>query len=154
MSEFLNSLAASPIGVWVGESSGYPLLLVLHSIGLALLVGMLVVIDLCVLGLGAPAMPPGALRNIMRISWSGLLLAVLSGSLLFVVDGNKYYYSFTFRLKLTCIVLGAWLAIALSRHLRQSPVRSAGAAVRIAAAASLLCWLGAIMSGRLMAYVN
>ena len=99
-------------------------------------------------------MPPGALRNIMRISWSGLLLAVLSGSLLFVVDGNKYYYSFTFRLKLTCIVLGAWLAIALSRHLRQSPVRSAGAAVRIAAAASLLCWLGAIMSGRLMAYVN
>jgi hypothetical protein len=159
MSGFLQHLAATPLAVWVGQSSGYPLLLVLHSIGLALLVGMLAVIDLCVLGSGAASIPTRALRTVMRIGWSGMFLAAASGALLFLADGARYYYSATFRFKLISIALGLWLAYALSErivtaHSHPGALVYISMPARILAACSLVCWLSAIMAGRLMAYIN
>jgi hypothetical protein len=95
----------------------------------------------------------------MRISWAGLCVAALSGMLLFLADGQRYYYSITFRLKLTSVVLGVLLACALrGRMLTASALipetSQMGAVARIIAAASLLCWLSAIMAGRLMAYMS
>jgi hypothetical protein len=159
VSGFLEHLAGTPLEVWVAEASGYPILLVLHSIGLALLVGMLFVMDLCVLGLGAGSISARALRTVMHVGWTGMGLAAVSGVLLFLADGARYYYSFTFRFKLASIVLGIWLACALADRVlvaqsHAGEVAQVSTPTRILAACSLVCWLSAIMAGRLMAYIN
>jgi len=119
---------------------------------------MLAVIDLCVLGLG-PGIPVRALRTVMRIVWTGMLLAAMSGVLLFIADGARYYYSFIFRFKLASILLGVWLACALSRRVSAGGGHAGGVMhvsmrSRMLAACSLLCWLSAIAAGRLVAYAS
>ena len=159
MKDFLGDLAASTLSLWVQQSSSYPLLLVVHAVGLALLVGMLSMIDLCILGWVPCGIPARALHTLMRIGWTGLSLAALSGILLFLADGSRYYYSLTFRFKLASVILGVCLACALrgrilSRDGHTSEVLHGSTQTRMLAVLSLLCWLSAVTAGRLMAYID
>lgn len=135
---------------------GYPVLLTFHSIGLAVVVGLLVVIDLRILGV-ARDVPLPAFRGFFVLVWIGFWVNAISGAVIFTSDAAKYYYSTAFRLKLLCIVL----AFTVLAFLKKSPLLAASGAQQVAAlprekalaVLSLLCWLGAIVAGRLVAYV-
>jgi hypothetical protein len=152
----LLSLQDSALAQWA-QSSAYPVIITLHAIGLAMLVGLLTVIDLRVLGF-ARQLPLPALRQLMKVVWIGFWINAVSGALLFCVDARKDFHSDLFRIKLTVIAIGLILANLIeSRVLR---VTAAGAPCAIPLAArtkflalmSLLCWTMAIVSGRLLAY--
>lgn len=150
MNELLERTQTTPLAIWVLESTwGYPILLVFHAMGLALLVGILTVIDLRILGVGRP-LPLPALRRFMPAVWLGFGANALSGALMFIADAVKYYYSTTFRVKLLSIVLGVALTYVVGATRETDELRSA----RALAACSLLCWLSAIVAGRLAAYVS
>jgi hypothetical protein len=156
LDHLLRALQHSDFANWV-QQSAYPIVITAHSIGLATLVGLLVVIDLRVLGF-APGLPLAALRRFMTVVWTGFWVNATSGFMLFAIDAKKDYYSTLFRLKLSLIAVGLILGARItSRVLRREDLYSAPGArapaeARVLAVLSIACWASAIVTGRLLAY--
>jgi hypothetical protein len=150
--QLLHALQHSAFADWV-QATAYPAVITAHSIGLAILVGLLVVIDLRVLGF-ATALPLAALRKLMTVVWFGFWTNAISGVMLFSIDAKKDFYSPLFRIKLSAIALGLILGTVISSSVLQgnSPVAGTSSRAKVLAVCSLTCWLCAIVTGRLLAY--
>ena len=139
---------------WVlGSIWGYPVFLTFHSLGLGLLVGLLLIIDLRVLGFAKP-LPLSELRKLMPYVWFGFVLNAVSGVVLFMADAIKDFYSNSFRWKMLSIAVGLAVAVALNRTVLREDTRDTPPLAKALATLSLLCWVGAIVSGRLIAYLS
>jgi hypothetical protein len=156
LDHLLRALQDSAFANWV-QQSAYPFVITFHAIGLATLVGLLVVIDLRVLGF-ARALPLPALRRLMTVVWIGFWVNAISGTMLFAIDAKKDFYSNLFRTKLSAIAVGLIIGtIIKSKVLNAASAHAAAEAdtstqAKALAVLSLLCWTGAIVSGRLLAY--
>jgi hypothetical protein len=156
MDHLLLSLQNSGIAHWA-QTSAYPIIITLHALGLAILVGFLTLIDLRVLGF-ATQLPLPALRQLMKAVWIGFWINAVSGAMLFAVDARKDFHSDLFRFKLTVIAIGLVLARVIESSVLRVAAAGAPAGAPLAARAkllaliSLLCWTMAIVSGRLLAY--
>ena len=132
---------------------------------IAMLVGVLIIIDLRVLGL-ARSIPLLPTRRLMTIVWIAFAVNAISGTMLFAADAVKFAHSPTFQLKLSSIVIGVVLAALMSKSVLdpsstferaeaggvassklQSPV-----VAKSLAALSIVVWIAAIGLGRYMAY--
>ena len=155
--QFLTNVQETALARWVAESSsllGYPTILVFHTLGLALLVGSSVAVNLRLLGVARRG-PLAATLPLFRLMWTGLVLNGVSGVLLFVADAVHKAEQRVFWIKLACVA-GAMVTVVKARTL----ARSAGnggtipaATARGVAWTSLALWTGAIIAGRLMAYL-
>jgi uncharacterized membrane protein YcfT len=122
-----------------------------HVLGIALLVGAVVPLDLRLLGAWSQV-PLGALYRVLsRVAAAGLVLAIASGLLLFSVRASEYAVMDLFRVKLALVLLGALHALALHRRrrLEHAPRRRQ----RLAGAVSLATWPVVLVCGRLLAFV-
>jgi len=154
LQSLLQSLQESQFAIWMLESSyGYPVILTLHTTGLAVVVGVLLLVDLRVLG-RVPALPLQAMRPLMTLVWSAFLVNLVTGLLIFVSDAERYYGSVNFRIKISAVLLAIALAVPVQRYLRDADAAavSAPGGVRFAAGSSIALWAAALVSGRLMAY--
>jgi hypothetical protein len=155
---FLEWLQGTWVGLLVAESLwGYPLLETIHTIGMAMLIGSLGLINLRVLGY-KPELPLIGTRELLPLAWIGFTLNAISGSLLFTSDAVYFFSSYTFRIKMVLIVLGGLNAALLGRRIFReaaagSPPAPAATGTRWIAATSLVFWLGAACAGRLIAYL-
>ncbi len=139
---------------WVlGSIWGYPIFLTFHSLGLGLLVGLLLIIDLRVLGFAKP-LPLSELRKLMPYVWFGFVLNAISGVVLFMADATKDFYSNSFRWKMLSILIGLVVAVTLNGTVLREDTKDTPPMAKILAIASLLSWVGAIVSGRLIAYLS
>jgi hypothetical protein len=157
MESLLLAIQNSQFAYWLSQSP-YPIVLTLHSIGLALLVGLLVIIDLRVLGIGRE-LPIPSLRSYMKVVWIGFVANLISGVLLFCISPEKFYYTPLFRYKLLFIFVGLVIGAALNSSLLRVGDEYAANAnptgrQKLLAALSLACWIAAIVSGRWLAYVT
>jgi len=155
---FLEWLQGTWVGVLVAESLwGYPLLETIHSIGMAMMIGSLGLINLRVLGYKAD-LPLLGVRELLPLAWLGFTLNALSGTLLFTSDAVYFFDKWTFRIKMVLIVLGGINAALLGRRVFAEAAAPGAPAVPVAlstkwiAATSLIFWLGAVCAGRLIAY--
>ena len=148
--EFLTSLEESGLGVLMRESLWtYPIVLSCHAVGMAIVVGMVTVIDIRVLGY-ARRIPIDSFKSLFVLTFAGFALNFISGVMLFFTDPVRFFESNVFRIKILLIILGMISVWLLLRTVRLRPDNSATA--RTIAAISLLCWFGAIVAGRLTAY--
>jgi general stress protein CsbA len=150
MDNFLMMLENLALSQWVlGSIWGYPVFLTFHSLGLGLLVGLLVVIDLRVLGMAKP-LPLSELRRL----WIGFAFNAVSGVVLFMADARKDYYSNSFRWKILSIVIGLLIAVYLNKKVLREDTADTPPLAKALAVASLLSWTGAVVAGRLIAYLS
>jgi hypothetical protein len=153
---FLKHLESSGFSQWVLTASGvYPLLLASHAIGLALLMGVVLVINARVLGF-VIELRRDALVRLVPWMWAGFGVSVASGLPLFIADASEDFHSNYFRMKIASITVGVYVATYLHRHYLQSnPAdQEPSPAARTLAWASLAFWTGAVICGRLVAYFN
>jgi hypothetical protein len=155
---FLEWLQSTWVGVLVAESLwGYPLLETIHTIGMAMMIGSLGLINLRVLGF-KPELPLFGTRELLPLAWLGFTLNAISGTLLFTSDAVYFFESYTFRIKMVLIVLGGLNAALLGRRVFReasapgAPMAQTAAGTKWIAATSLLFWLAAVCAGRLIAY--
>jgi hypothetical protein len=154
----MDSLEASGVAHWMREALwAYPAVETVHIIGLALLFGTIVIVDLRLLGFGRNVSAVAVTRNVLPWTLAGFGVAAVTGSLMFTAHAADFATLPIFLLKMTLIVLGginaAWLHVGALKNAGQWEVATRPPRrVRAAAAVSLLLWMCVIACGRLLAY--
>lgn len=155
---FLEWLQGTPVGVMVAESLwGYPTFETIHSLGMAMLIGSLGLINLRILGF-KPDLPLPGVATLLPLAWIGFTLNAISGALLFTSDAVYFFSSYTFRIKMVLIVLAGINAALLGRSaLREAPAGAPAVVptpgMKWLAGSSLVFWFAAVCCGRLIAYL-
>src|SRR6186713_1956587 len=145
MDPFFLSIETSAPSVWLRESTtiwAFPFVLILHTIGLAFLVGANVAIDLRALG-GAMGVPLISMRRYYRAMWAGFWVNAVSGVLLLTAYPTKALTNPLFYVKLLLIAAGLVLSNAIRRQMMTGVVTAGMTAprrLRMLAAASLVVW--------------
>ena len=150
------ALEASSLGAWMrGSDWAYPVANLAHLLGLVLLIGPMLLLDLRLLG-AARQYPVRALTaTLTPWAMAGLLLLLPSGAMMFTADAGPLLGNSLLQVKLLLIALGIANALAF-RWLWSTSLddwdRVPPLAGRLQAALSALCWLAAATLGRLIAY--
>jgi hypothetical protein len=140
----------------------HPYLLVGHSIGMGVVVGIIFILDLRVLGY-APSIPIRIFERCILLGWAGFILNAVTGILMFMAYAHVLATNWTFQLKMLCIIaagISIWLLWRSLVQARNASVAADQAASDLKfsstskwlAVASMFFWLGAITTGRLIAY--
>jgi hypothetical protein len=150
------ALEASALGVLMRDSAVlYPIANLAHILGLILLVGSMVVLDLRLLGWGRAVPVPSAKGLLTPIAIGGFVLLLISGTALFSADARPLWANPVVRIKAALVVAmvanAAFFNVAWRRRLARWD-EDAPAAGRAQAALSLMGWLGVAACGRLIAY--
>lgn len=150
----LESISQTALVRWTAESDwGYPIVLTSHAIGMALVVGILLMFDLRVLGL-ASTISFGSLRNYFRVAWLGLIVNACSGTLLFLANYTAFLHNTAFLTKISLLALGGIATWMLAREVSASPANQPTTRARILAYVCIAIWLGAIVAGRIVGYTS
>ncbi len=129
-----------------------------HVLTLVLFLGMLVVIDLRMLGLGFRSVPAATLaRWLDRPMLIGFAVMVVTGVLLFYAIPVRTTQSLWFRIKVVLLVIAGLNALLLRRYVSDTAQfwehqGRPPAGVRVSAGASLALWAGVVLCGRAIAY--
>ena len=152
-------LEGTSLALWVGESLwGYPVMLSLHVVGLAIVVGIFLMRDLRLLGM-FDGIEHGSLTGLVKFGWIGFLVNALSGAALFSSQAVTFVESTPFLLKIASIALAAICAAIIQNRSRADAASwdtgdgNPPSSIRVVAAVSLTLWISAIVSGRLIAYL-
>ena len=157
LSALLLSFGDSGLAVALRQSAiAYPLVSATHIIGIGLLFVSMVLLDLRLLGLLKQRAVTELFRLLRRLAAVGLLLAMLTGTLLFSVQPAHYLANDAFILKMLLLGL-ALLNILLVHRLPAWQAAQAGQpvalALKICALISLLLWLAVLLAGRWIAFI-
>lgn len=157
--EFLRWLEQTSLSTWVREAPtvwAYPSVLLFHTIGMSLCVGVAAGIDLRILGF-APDVRLSPLERFFPVLWTGFWINALTGVLLLVQDATTKLTNPAFYVKMLFIAF----AIVNLRMIRARIFGNPGIDdeplsrhAKVLAATSLFLWLGAITAGRLLAYIG
>jgi len=159
MSTFLDSLESSAIGTWVTQSpAGFYILLAFHAVGMAMVVGVMMVVSLRLLGV-ARNISASALPKLVNFSWVGFFINAVSGICLFIGEANKMFNNWSFRWKIFFVAVGMISTYIMSRTILKpaaagdiSKLNSQSA--KFQAIFLMLVWVGVICAGRWIAYIG
>jgi hypothetical protein len=157
MTAFLQSIAGWPGAVFLQDHwVAYLIVNAAHILGIGLLLGAILPLDLCLLrsvrGRELPVLGP----FLVRAAATGTALAVITGLWLFSVRPVEYAANPAFRYKVALLLLAA--CIVALQH-RGEPFVTAlrsgqpAARVRALAAASVVVWLSVLLAGRWIGFV-
>jgi len=133
----------------VSHPWAYPALEVVHIVGIALLLGNLVLFELRVWGFG-PELPVQALARLaLRLSLLGFAIIGASGLLMFAGQPEDLLASRIFVIKMGLVALAGLNALWF--HARGS-LELLGRGARIQTVVSMGLWLAVIICGRWIAY--
>lgn len=137
-----------------------PIVQSLHIMGIAAVMASIVMINLKFLGLAVPSQNVSEMiGRLMPWTWWALLLNAATGGLFVAARPVRYFLNPVFGIKFSLLVPALVLAFVVHRlHVREpgywgrsSMRRFSGRAI---AALSLVLWVGVVMAGRWIAYVD
>ncbi len=153
----LESLETTPIALWVVESLyGYSICLSLHIVGLAIVVGIFTMRDLKLMGM-FDGITATSFLSLSKFAWIGFLINAVSGILLFSPDARWFLTSKPFLIMIVMIFFAATVSAIIQNKLRVSLASgndNTDGSFKTLAMVSLFFWMGAIVSGRLIAYLS
>jgi hypothetical protein len=159
MMDFLRFLEQSRFSQWVTGSSSvfaFPSILLFHTIGMGVVVGISAGIDLRLLGL-APKLPIAPLERFFPLLWVGFWVNAITGTILLIADATTKLTNADFYAKMVFIALALTNLQMIRKRVFRDPLidkKPPTANIKLLAVISLFLWLGAITSGRLLAYIG
>lgn len=157
--EFLRAIEQSSFSQWVTGSSSvlaFPTILLLHTIGMGVVVGINAGIDLRILGL-APALPLAPMEKFFPLLWIGFWVNAFTGVILLAADATTKAMNPDFYVKMGFIALAIINLRMIRNRVFRDPFidkKPMTPDAKVLAVTSMIFWLGAITAGRLMAYVG
>ena len=158
MNDILLRIETSALGQLMRDSVWlFPMAEVLHFMGLSLLIGSLLVVDFRLLGF-CRSFPVSAVYRFLPLALAGFSINLVTGILFFFSDPFRYYPNIAFRIKMLLIILAGlnalYFALTVNRQTAQTAGEDAGAAIKTVSALSFLFWIGVIILGRFIPYVE
>lgn len=156
--ELIQWIENSAVAEYIRVSAyGYPAMITLHSLGLAIMVGLSVVLSLRILGFFEP-LPYATLHKQLSIAWVGFIVNFISGGMLYAAQATTYMTDFEFLLKMSFVIVGAILVAVLQAQVKAGSTGWTRATpppllTRILAALAICCWVFGMITGRLIAYL-
>jgi hypothetical protein len=147
-------IETSALSTWMRESDSlfaFPGVLILHTLGMALVVGVPTAVSLRLLGV-ARGVPVKALRSFIPLAWTGFVMIAISGLLLLIAYPAKALTNPIFYVKLVLIAVSVALLVRMGRALRAEPSVLETRRTRVVAIATLVAWMLTITAGRLLPY--
>jgi len=150
---FFDWCESTAIGLYLKQAMwAFATIETVHIMALAVLLGTMIVVDLRLLGLGLKRMPPAELSGLLAPwFWTSLVIMIASGACLFSGEAVRLATSGPFAVKMLFLAIAIVVHITIHRKAVASP--SANALGKIAAHASLICWLGIALAGRAIAFL-
>jgi hypothetical protein len=154
MLDFFEALQYSPLLTAMrGVPWLFPVIASIHLMGLALLGGAVLLVDLRLLGFGLREQPVAAvMRDAQRWLLLGLALLLPTGILQFMCfAATKYYYLTAFWVKLTALLLALTFTFALHRQIALAEeTQHSRISKQLAGVVSLFLWTSVAVAGRLI----
>ena len=157
---FFGWLEMLPFSLWIRESGSlwaFPMFLFAHTLGMSLVAGGSTFISFALLGLWPKGGAIKPLERLYPIMWWGFGINLFTGVGLFCADATTRAVNLDFGVKLVFVAAGVVLMVRTRKTVFGNPALDSGpvpANARTLAYASLVCWFGAIVAGRLIAYVG
>jgi len=161
MHEFYSWVESLAFSTWIRESGSlwsYPIVLTLHTMGLAILVGFNWAVDFRLLGFGE-TVPLSSMAKYFPVMWFGFWINLFSGIILLMADATTKMTSWVFGVKMIFIVIGMIvlrkIQVKVFHSIDQKDKLSyISPDAKVLAMVSLVCWVMATTAGRLMAYLG
>jgi hypothetical protein len=155
ITRFLEWLESTNLATGIRDSLYlFPLIESFHVVGLAVVFGMIVILDLRLLGLASVRRPvTQVMSDIMKWTWMAFTLTATTGILMFTTNASGYYHNFFFRTKILLLALAGVnmliFELTSGRGLhRWNKDPAASRAGKTAAILSILLWITIIFMGR------
>jgi len=127
-----------------------------HFVGLSLLFGVVLIVNLRLLGIGRTLLSAAALAQLLPLGMLGFALNLMTGMMFFVATPEQYTGAFFF-LKMVLVVAGALnlLAVMLGKTLTSiEEGGSAGIWTRFLAASSIAIWTAVLFCGHMLPWLG
>ena len=135
------------------STSAFAVIEMVHLLGLAMLGGVVLIVDLRLLGVILPTRPADRIaRDLAPFLKGSLVVMVLSGIPLVSGEVMKCYYNGAFRLKMLLFVLALTFYFGVHKRVTRSAFIS-GWAPRVVAGVSLGLWLSVGVAGRAIGFL-
>ena len=139
----------SALGIYVREDLwGFAIALSLHAVGMAMVLGVVVVTNLRVQGY-VKEIPVLSYSGLFATAWLGFAINLASGLMLYVSHATEYTFQVVFMLKLGLLLFGGILMKVMMIQIRAD---ADAIKVKVISGICLASWVGAVITGRLMAY--
>ena len=133
----------------VGSQWLFPAIEAVHLLGLGLLGGALLLVDLRLLGLGLTRTPAAELARDARPYLVGAIaLMILTGVPLFLSEAVKCYYNDAFWVKMTTLPFALAFTFTIRSQALADSVRNTARRQRLAGALSIALWFVVAAAGR------
>ena len=144
------------ISTWVRESLwGFPIVQVLHAVGMGFVVGLITIVNLRLLGV-VKGIPIFVLVRLLPLIWAAFILNAVTGVMMYMANATELSFDRIFLIKLALIAAGFVIAQLTRGQVRGGvsrwPEGVAPGRVKTLALASLLIWYAAIFAGRYTAF--
>ena len=145
------------IEAFVSESAwAWPAAETLHFIGLCLVIGVLLTLNLRILGV-MKSLSFAALHRFLPWGVLGFALNLMTGMMFIVVAGDQYVDNVAFYLKVVLLVLAGihllYLTVSDATWVLR-PGDDAGLREKVAAVAALAAWAGVLYGGRMLPFLG
>lgn len=148
-----------PSSIYIREDlTLFPLLLTVHVVGMCIFAGLVIMMDLRLLGVGNMRTPfTQVQRRLFPWQMVGMAVSAITGLLLLYGQPMRYYTNVFWWSKVMMMTLATVNALAFHFGTYNSVGKwdsdaTMPSGAKLAAAISLVLWAVVIMSGRLMAY--
>lgn len=146
---FLIWIESSALGIYIKEDPwGFAIALSMHAVGMAMVLGVVVVTNLRVLGY-IKEIPVLSYSGLFGAAWLGFAINLISGLMLYSSHATEYTFQLVFILKLSLLTIGGILMKIMMTKIRAGADQGT---IKIISGFCLACWVGAVITGRLMAY--
>ena len=150
LESFFRWCEATPVGRAIADSVwAFPILEAVHLLGLCMLGGALLVVDLRLLGLGLTGQPVARLARYAR-PWlvASVIVMVLTGVPLFLSEAIKAYYNTSFWVKMCTLPVALTFTFVVRERVARREADDPGVTGRIVGAVSLALWFTVAAAGR------
>jgi hypothetical protein len=154
LTSFPQWVAHTGLGIAIRKSTlVFPAVEVVHVLGLTLLLGSILAVNMRLLGAGLRRQTPAEVATLLTpLFWTGLGIALATGIIMFVGEPVKCFFNEAFWWKMGLLVAAIAFHLTLFRWAARSQT-SGPLLQKSAAVVSLTLWFGVGVAGRVIGFI-
>ena len=159
MDALVQAIEGGVINTWILSSEWlWPLLEIVHFVGLSLLLGAVLIVDLRLAGF-LREIPLASTHRLLPLAMIGFVVNLVSGTLFFLGDPARYSTNIGFQLKMVLVLVAGLNVLLYMWKIRPAvatwePHGDMPVIAKSVAWASLAIWTAVLLLGRLIPYIG